>query len=145
MAYFHVVYDNNQFQNHPDWRFQPEEGLDKILQGRYGFTCINSPARDFYLALARELVASYDFECIFNDMIQWPGVCYCQHCTARYWKEEKAEPPRVVDWDDPKWRAFQAARQRWMLEFAHSFTDTVKSVRPVTVQYQCGALLEKWS
>jgi hypothetical protein len=144
VAYFHVVYDNNQFEKHPDWRFQPEEGLDKILEGRYGFTCINSPARDYYLALARELVANYDFECIFNDMIQWPGVCYCQHCTARYWKEEKAEPPRVVDWDDPEWRAFQAARQRWMLEFAHSFTETVKSVRPVTVQYQCGALLEKW-
>jgi hypothetical protein len=107
--------------------------------------CINSPARDYYLALAHELVSNYDFEGIFNDMIIWPGVCYCPHCTARYWKEYNTEPPTIVDWDDPEWQRFQAARQRWLLEFTDAFTKTAKSVRSLTVAHQFATVFSNWA
>jgi hypothetical protein len=144
VAYFHVIWDNHAFVTQPNWRFQPADGEDRILKGRYGYTCINSPYRHYALALARELVTNYEFEGIFNDMILWPGVCYCPYCTARFWKEHNAEPPRVVDWDDSLWRTFQAARQRWMLEFAQEFTDTVKKVRSITVEQQFGTVFADW-
>lgn len=147
VAYFHVVWDNYGFEKHPDWRFQPAEGIGNILEkaGRIGYTCINSPAREFYLALVHELVSNYEFEGMFNDMIAWKGVCYCHHCTARYWKEYGTEPPRIVDWDDPEWRRFQAARQRWLFEFADAFTKTVKSVRSITVGHQFSTVFSNWA
>jgi hypothetical protein len=144
VAYFHVVWDNWGYQFRPQWRFRPAEGDEDVMKGRYGYTCINTPARDYYLALVRELVSNYDFEGIFNDMILWPGVCYCEFCTARFRKEQNAEAPRVVDWDDPLWRTFQASRQKWMREFAMEFTQTVKSVRPITVEHQYGTALSDW-
>lgn len=144
VAYFHVVWDNLGYEKHPDWRFRPEGGDEKVMRGRYGYTCPNSPVRNYYLALARELVSNYDFEGIFNDMIIWPGVCYCQHCIVRFWKEHKAEPPRVVDWDDPLWRTFQAAREHWLFEFADEFTKAVKGIRPITVEHQFATIFSNW-
>ncbi len=144
IAYFHVIWDNHAFDTHPQWRFQPEGGEDAVLRGRYGYTCPNTPYREYALALARELVTNYDFEGIFNDMIIWPGVCYCPYCIERFRKEYNSEPPRVVDWDDPLWRTFQAARERWLLEFAQEFKKTVKSVRPITVEQQFGTVFSNW-
>ncbi len=144
VAYFHVVWDNWGYQYRPQWRFRPAEGDAEVMQGRYGYTCINTPARDYYLALVRELVSNYDFEGIFNDMILWPGVCYCEYCTARFREEQNAEAPRVVDWDDPLWRTFQSSREKWMREFAEQFTQTVKSVRPITVEHQYATVLSDW-
>lgn len=134
-CYFHVVWDNLAYEKHPDWRVRPGGGDQRILEGRFGYACMNSPYRDYVFALLRELVANYEFEAIFNDMIFWPGPCYCTHCTTRFWREHKAEPPRIVDWNDPVWRAFHKARQRWLFEFAKTFTDTVKSVRPIPVTH----------
>ena len=37
-----------------------------------------------------------DFEGIRFDMTFWPVVCYCPHCTARYWKEQGAELLKVA-------------------------------------------------
>ena len=144
VAYFHVVWDNHACETHPEWRFQPEEGQDGYLQGRYGYTCPNTPYRDYALSLARELVSNYDFEGIFNDMIIWPGVCYCPYCTTRFRKEHNAEPPRIVDWDDPAWRTFQAARERWLFEFADEFTKAVKNIRPILVEHQFSTIFSDW-
>jgi hypothetical protein len=91
------------------------------------------------------LVSQYEFEGIFNDMILWPGVCYCAHCTARFRKEHHAEPPRIVDWNDPLWRTFQAARERWLYEFADDFTKAVKSLRPITVEHQFATVFSSWT
>jgi hypothetical protein len=144
VAYFHVVWDNHACETHPEWRFQPEQGEDGYLQGRYGYTCPNTPYREYALSLARELVSKYDFEGIFNDMILWPGVCYCPYCTIRFRKEHNAEPPRIVDWDDPTWRIFQAARERWLFEFADEFTKAVKNIRPILVEHQFSTIFSDW-
>ena len=144
VAYFHVVWDNHACETHPEWRFQPEEGEDGYLQGRYGYACPNTPYREYALSLARELVTNYDFEGIFNDMIIWPGVCYCPYCTIRFRKEHNAEPPRIVDWDDPTWRTFQAAREHWLFEFADEFTKAVKNIRPILVEHQFSTIFSDW-
>ncbi len=120
VAYYSLIFDIWAFDHYPDWRILPENGYDQILEGRPGVVCPNSPYRERALAELRELVGNYDFEGIFLDMTFWPYVCYCPHCSERFRKEYNAEPPRIVNWDDPTWRKFQKARQQWLLEFRHA-------------------------
>jgi hypothetical protein len=133
MAYYSVVFDNWAYEYHPEWRMVPDDDSIPTHPQRYGFACPNSPYREHAQACLRELAGNYDFDGIFLDMVFWPDVCYCAHCIERFRKEEDAEPPCIVDWDDPIWRKFQAARQRWMLEFSLSLTRALKDTRPVTV------------
>jgi hypothetical protein len=144
VAYYSLVYDDWAYETHPDWRILPEGGYDPDLYSRMGTVCINSPYREHALACLRELVGNYDFGGIFLDMTFWPTVCYCPHCTARFWKEEHAEPPRLVDWTDPTWRAFQKARERWMREFALQTTQAVKQTRPILVFHQFSTIFDPW-
>ena len=145
VAYYSLIFDDWAYENNPDWRILPEEGYDSQLFSRTGTVCINSPYRERTMASLRELVDNYDFEGIFLDMTFWPAVCYCPHCTARFWKEEGCEPPRMVDWTDRTWRAFQQARERWMREFAHQVTDTIKQTRPIRVYHQFSTVFHHWS
>ena len=144
VAYYSLVYDDWAFQTYPDWRILPEGGYDPVLYSRMGTVCINSPYREHALACLRELVGNYDFGGIFLDMTFWPTVCYCPHCTARFWKEQNAEPPRIVDWTDPEWRAFQKARERWMREFALESTQAIKQTRPIQVFHQFSSIFDPW-
>ena len=144
VAYYSLVFDNWAFEHHPDWRIIPDEGSVPTHVRRYGLVCPNSPYREHALACLRELVGNYEFSGIFLDMVFWPDVCYCPHCITRFWQEAGTEPPRIVDWDDPTWRKFQAARQHWMLEFAQAVTRTIKATRPITVCHQYSSLFYGW-
>ena len=145
VGYFIVNWDNWASEKHPAWRILPADGDERIMEGRYGLVCPNTPYREYAFACLREIVANYPIEGIFVDMTFWPGACYCPACTARFLEEYKAEPPRRVDWDDPNWRNFQKARQHWMLEFAYALTDTVKKTRPITVNHQHSLIFTDWT
>jgi len=72
-------------------------------------------------------------------------VCYCAHCAARFRKEHNADLPHVIDWDEPVWRAFQKAREQWLLEFALDCTNTAKTARPgITVNHQFSTIFHPW-
>jgi hypothetical protein len=144
-AYFIVTRDNWAAETHPAWRLQPATGNSRILENRYGQTCPNTPYREYAYACLREIVGNYPIEGVFIDMTFWRSACYCVSCTERYRAEYKAEPPRTIDWDDPAWRQFQRARQRWMLEFAQGLTDAIKRVRPITVYHNQAVILDSWT
>ncbi len=144
VAYYSLIFDIWNFDHHPDWRILPEDGYDPIMKGRPGVVCPNSPYRNQALAELRELVGNYKFDGIFLDMTFWPYVCYCPHCTERFRREAKAEPPRIVNWDDPEWKKFQKAREQWLLEFALLVTKTIKQVRPITVCHQYSTVFDDW-
>jgi hypothetical protein len=144
VAYYSLIFDIWAFDTHPDWRTQPDTGAEEFFKGRTGTVCPNSPYRYHAAACVRELTGKYDFDGIFLDMTFWPAICYCSHCVARYQKESGAEPPRLVDWDDPEWRRFQSSREAWMLDFAHLITDAIHGVRPVTVTHQSALIFQGW-
>ncbi len=144
VAYYSLIFDDWAYQTHPDWRILPEQGYDQQLFSRNGTVCINSPYRDHAFASLRELVGNYPFEGIFLDMTFWPAVCYCPHCTERFWKEHNSELPRIVDWKDRSWRAFQKAREEWMREFAMQVTQTIKQTRPIPVYHQFSTVFLPW-
>ncbi len=145
LAYFSLIHDNWNYEHHPDWRIARADGVESRLFSRYGVCCPNSPYRDYVLACVREIVSRYDIDGMFFDMTFWPEVCYCPHCTARFRTEAGSEPPRIVDWDDPVWRAWQAARQRWLRAFALDVTGAVKSIKPVTVNPQFSTIFHNWT
>jgi hypothetical protein len=144
VAYYSLVYDDWAYQKHADWRMMPADYLETERHFRTGTVCINSPYKDHAVACIRELVAAYDFQAIFFDMTFWPMVCYCPHCMERYWKEQNAEPPGIVDWKSPQWRTFQRSRERWMREFALATTAAAKQTRPVQVYHQFGTFFAPW-
>lgn len=145
IAYYSLIVDDWAYRTHPDGRILPPAGPDPESHDRTGAVCINSPYTGHALATIKELVANYDFESIFFDMTFWPTLCYCPHCIARYWKEQGAEPPRIVDWKDPQWRSFQKSRERWMREFALSVTQAAKQIRPLQVYHQFGTFFGPWA
>ena len=144
VAYYSLIFDDWAYQTHPDWRILPEDGYDSELFSRTGMVCPNSPYRDFAFACVQELVANYDFECIFLDQPFWPTICYCPHCAARFWREQNNELPRIVDWKDPVWRAFQRSRQKWLEEFMMTVRETVKKTRPITVYFNFATIFAPW-
>ena len=155
LAYISLMTDNWAYQTHPDWRFLWEDGYDRTLEAprpgdRYpedipaGEVCANSPYRDYVIARIKEFVSIYDIDGIWLDQLFWPGVCYCPHCTARFWREYKSEPPRIVDWDDPIWRQFQKMRQQSLLDLALTIYRTIKQIRPMTVCFNNAAGFHDW-
>ncbi|OHB81285.1 MAG: hypothetical protein A2V98_02455 [Planctomycetes bacterium RBG_16_64_12] len=144
LAYYSLIHDNWAFEFHEDWRFHYADG--SVPSGRYGLVCPNSPYRDYVLACIAEICGGYDIDGMFFDMTFWPGVCYCQHCAARFQKEQGKPLPRVVDWGDPIWRSFQTSRQDWLLEFAKTCTTAAKKARPgITVNHQFSTIFHNWT
>jgi len=145
VIYYALIFDVWAYQHYPDWRSQTEDGRNHISTNmRNGTLCINSPYAQYAQACLRELIGIYDIDGIFFDMTFWPTVCYCPHCKARFQKEHGKSLPQKIEWSDPVWRAFQAARQAWLLEFAKAITATVKSVKPITVTHQYSSLTSDW-
>lgn len=144
VAYFSVIYDNQAYQAHPDWRILPVDGIVGP-PGRYGTVCLNSPYRDYARAAIQELLRTHPVAGVFFDMTFWPTVCYCPHCLLRYREETAAEPPTVVDWHDPSWRRWQATRERWLEEFGVSLTAAVREIGPdLTVNHQLSTVFLDW-
>lgn len=144
VAYYSLIFDDWAYQTHPDWRILPEDGYDSELFSRTGMVCPNSPYRDFAFACVEELVRNYEFECIFCDQPFWPTICYCPHCSARFWREHNSELPRIVDWKDPLWRTFQRSRQQWLEEFMMTVRQTVKKTRTIDIYFNFATIFAPW-
>lgn len=145
VAYYSLIYDAWAYQTHPDWRMMDSEGRPAAENSRYGVCCPNSPYRDHARAIVEELCASHEFDGIRFDMTFWPRVCYCHHCQERFEREVGIEMPKVVDWENPHWVAFQRARERWLFEFAEIATDTARKFKPgASVEHQSSTYPFPW-
>ncbi len=145
IAYYSLIFDIWAYQNHPDWRIIAADGSNGYHNHRAGVVCPNSPYSQHAQAVLNELIGMYNIDGIFLDMTFWPAVCYCPHCEARFSVEQGGKPlPRIVDWNDPNWRTFQASRQAWILGFAKDITRTIKHARPITVTHQYSTIFHDW-
>lgn len=149
-AYYSVNFNNWAWREHPDWRlipaFSSPFGGGLLVRERYGLCCLNNPDyRDFLLTQTDEITAGYDIDAFFFDMIWWMSVCLCDHCRARARAETGEDIPEVIDWLDPAWCRFQAARERWISELAALLRERVRRARPGLQVYHNFALgLANW-
>lgn len=142
-AYYTVVYMRRVAREHPSWRVTQIDGKQNYRRSWH--LCPNSrDYRAFASAQLREICA-YDIDSIFIDMTFWPGVCYCHNCRDRYRRETGSELPTTIDWNDSQWVGFQRSRERWLAEFAHELTSTVKSANAsIAVSHQFSPVLLGW-
>ncbi len=150
-AYYSVQFNNWAAQRHPDWRLQPAAealiGGGLLQRARYGLCCLNHPDyRRFVFDQLAEVVTGYAFDAVFFDMLWWMSVCVCRHCRERCLAETGRALPETIDWFDPGWCRFQAARERWVAEFAIAIREHVRRLRPGTDVYLNFALgLANWT
>jgi hypothetical protein len=151
ICYYTLVYDNWAYSRDPSWRITGADGRAGMEHedkrgGRYGHACPNSEGyREFTKKQVTDLATKYDFESVFFDMTFWPMVCYCDNCKRRYEKEIGGVMPRIINWNDSTWNAFQDKREKWMTEFEWFATRLVKSIKPqVTVNHQYSLITQSW-
>lgn len=145
VAYYSLVFNNREFDRHPQWRMRTIDGLDSRSTGnRYGLLCPNNlEYRAFTAAQIEEFCEYFDFEGIFFDMAFYPMPCYCDSCRARWEKEVGGEMPAKMDWKDPRWRLYQRKRSQWLGEFVQFATDTLKKYKPnASVEHQYASIVE---
>jgi putative glycosyl hydrolase-like family 6 (GHL6) protein len=143
--YFSVIFDRWAYDNHPDWRIILVNGKESDEKSRQGLNCPNSPYREYVAARIEEICQQFDFEGIRFDMTFWPAVCYCSHCHKRFETEVGGELPKVIHWEDPRWVSFQRKREAWLVEFANSLTQKVKSLKPkASVEHQASTYTHSW-
>jgi len=142
VAYYTTIYHNHSARMHPDWRMQDIHGRQH--DGRYWWSCPNSPE---YLKFSKEQIAeviAYDVEGIFIDMTFWPVVCCCANCRAKFLSQTGWEIPETVNWDDPKWIAFQRFREASMVEFCQEIASAIKEQKDITVTFQNSPIIFGW-
>jgi hypothetical protein len=150
IPYYSLIFNNWAYDANPSWRTLDHDGKGSRDRGgragRYGTCCPNCQGyRDFAESQIAELCSGYDFEGIFFDMTFWPSICYCPSCRERFSKEVGGEMPAVIDWQDPRWLAFQRKREEWLVEFAAFATTAAKSRKPgVSVEHNSAVLTASW-
>jgi hypothetical protein len=148
-AYYSVQFNNWAYLNHPDWRVvqSTRNSMGSLPMPRYGLCCAGNPGyRAFVIAQTREILAGYDVDAIFFDMMWQPGICGCTHCRTRCEAETGAPFPEVIDWFDTRWCAFQAARERWTTAWAGELRETVRTFDPSLEVYHNFAMgMANWS
>jgi len=132
-AYYSVVWDDFAAKNNPDWNLRdPQGNMLRSDRNIWGHLCINSPYRNFVLEHLRELVANYEIDCIFLDMIiyHWTSPsCYCNYCEKKFVNELGYEIPKEPDWSNEKWRKYIKWRYRCIEQFIEEARNLVKSIR----------------
>ena len=150
-AYYSVNFNNQAWLEHPDWRLQPAGagmiGGGLLVRERYGICCLNHPGyRGFIEQQISEILSTYEVEALFYDMVWWMGVCLCDQCRERLRREESIEIPETINWLDPDWVRFQAARERWVVEFAHELRDTARRLSPgIAVYHNFALAMMNWT
>ena len=158
VMYYSVIYNNWYYEAYPEDRMVDQNGntscdmppknddRQTFFGRRYGLVCPNAPRyRQFVVDQMVELCEKYPFVGMFPDMTFWPMVCYCPHCQKRYAEEVGGEMPKIVDWNDPKWRQFQKKREEWLADFAHLFSDVLWKHNPgVAVYHQTSSITQPW-
>ena len=147
-AYYSVNFNNQAFLDHPDWRLKPASPstIGVLPRERYGIVCLNQPGYRAFVDAQVDEIAAYPVDAFFFDMVWWNGVCVCDACRGRFQRETGRGIPQVVDWTDPAWLQFQAARERWLAEFAVALRARARAGRPDADVYHNFALgLSNWT
>ena len=145
VAYTSLIFDRWASINHPDWRVKAMDGTDAAATWRFGLCCPNSPYRDYAAAWAGELLSRYPVDGVRFDMTFWPAICYCPHCQARFMREVGVPLPKIINWEDPIWVAFQRKREEWLGDFAGHLTAAARRARPeVSVEHQASTYSLDW-
>ena len=132
------------YDNHPEWRILNQGGKgtrDEIGHGgRYGQCCVNSPYRDYFYALVKEVCENYPLDGFWSDMVGFfKPVCFCEYCKQKY-EINGNTIPAVINWDDPRFVDYINFKYISMTEYARGICAAARAANPdISVGLQCAS------
>jgi hypothetical protein len=138
--------------DYSDWMKRSPDDQPMITE-HYGFAryyegCLNSPLRQEYLALIKEILESYPVDVMYFDG-PYQGIghagqfCHCQHCQKAY-QEARGKPIPLQD--DSMRLEDEIGYRSWMLDgvilpFMREVRELIRRLRNVPVLYNNTELL----
>lgn len=81
--YISTGLDEKMARKHPDWLFRNNDEsttwATNFMQAGYHELCMNSPYLDYFKEQVLEIIANYDCDGVWLDIVG-ERVCYCQNC-----------------------------------------------------------------
>jgi len=141
LAYYSLQFNNQCAVAHKDWVWKNEQGLEQRFYGRWHVMCLDSPYRQYVLAMMDEIFARYEVDELFLDIFgmqffmynqngQNP-FCFCEHTQAA-WKKEFPEDPYVEGFKTREgWeRRFRWHQRRTMIDMLDEIIAVARKHRP---------------
>jgi Hypothetical glycosyl hydrolase 6/Beta-galactosidase trimerisation domain len=137
-AYYSLQFNNQCAIAHPDWAWKTEEGTEQRFYGRWHIMCLDSPYRQYVLAMMKEIFSRYEVDELFLDIFGIQFEMYNSNginpfCFCRYTQE-------AWDKDNPKdsYRDGFNTREGWQKRFEwhkrRSMTEMLDSVITIARQ-----------
>ena len=68
IAYYCLQFNNQCAISHPDWAWVNEEGVPQRFYGRWHIVCLDTPYRQYVLAMMDEIFSRYEVDELFLDI-----------------------------------------------------------------------------
>jgi len=141
MSYYSLQFNNQCAIAHPDWAWTNEQGTEQRFYGRWHVMCLDSPYRQYVLAMMDEIFARYEVDELFLDIfgIQFATYsrnglnpfCFCGY-TQQAWKRDFPDDPYVEGFKTREgWeRRFRWHQQRTMVDMLDEIIAAACKHRP---------------
>ena len=141
VAYYCLQFNNQCAIAHPDWAWVNEAGVPQRFYGRWHIVCLDTPYRQYVLAMIDEIFFRYEVDELFLDifgiqfaMYNMSGIspfCFCRHTEEAWNKEYPGDPYRAGFATREGWeRRFQWHQQRTMTDMLDEIIARARKHRP---------------
>ena len=140
-SYYSLQFNNQCAIRHPDWAWTNEEGAEQRFYGKWHVMCLDSPYRQYVLAMMDEIFARYDVDELFLDIfgIQFSmyatnninPFCFCRYTEEAWAKEFPGDPYREGFKTREGWeRRFRWHQRRTMTDMLDEIIAAARKHKP---------------
>ncbi|MCP4405874.1 MAG: hypothetical protein GY801_52335 [bacterium] len=130
----HAVHQD-VYDAHPDWIAVTADGKPRRHWSKpdVWVTCALGPYNfEFMTEVNNEIVELYGVDAIFSNRWAGHGVCYCEHCQQNFADASGMELPRMIDANDPAWKAYIIWRQERLFELCRLWDSEIRKINPLS-------------
>jgi hypothetical protein len=140
-SYYSLQFNNQCAIHHPDWAWTNEDGSEQRFYGKWHVLCMDSPYRQYVLAMMDETFSRYQVDELFLDIfgIQFTmyarnGInpfCFCKYTEEAWAKEFPGDSYREGFKSREGWeRRFRWHQRRSMTEMLDGIIAAARKHRP---------------
>jgi hypothetical protein len=141
IAYYSLQFNNQCALAHPDWAWVDEEGHPQRFYGRWHIMCLDTPYRQYVLAMMEEISSRYEVAELFIDIfgIQFQmyndhainPFCFCKYTEDAWNRDHPGDPYREGFKTREGWeRRFRWHQQRTMMDMLDEIIAVARKHRP---------------
>jgi hypothetical protein len=140
-SYYSLQFNNQCAIHHPDWAWTNEDGAEQRFYGKWHVMCLDSPYRQYVLAMMDEIFSRYEVDELFLDIfgIQFAmyarnGInpfCFCKYTQEAWAKEFPGDSYREGFKTREGWeQRFRWHQQRSMTSMLDEIVAVARKHRP---------------